>query len=57
MIKDHFQGEEKASIEKLREIIGHYDQAEKEILNLSNDIVDFPLFRIMTGSAKQNLAK
>lgn len=40
-------GEEKASLQELRERLLHYDKAHLEIMNLSNDIVDFPLFRVM----------
>ena len=50
-------GEEKASLEVLREQIGHFDRAHYEILNLSNDIVDYPLFRVMTANMKTSLAE
>lgn len=43
---------EKASIEKLREEIGHYSKASYDIQNLSNDIEDFPIFRVMTAELK-----
>ena len=45
----------KASIKKLREEIEHYHQAYFEIMNLSNDVVDFPIFRIMCGKIKKEL--
>ncbi len=40
-------GEQKAPLEELREKIDHYRKAHEEIMNLSNDVVDFPLFRVM----------
>ena len=46
LMKELF-GENKAPLEELRERIKHFDQANYDILNLSNDIVDFPLFRVM----------
>ena len=56
LIKDLFRGEEKASLEELRQEITHYDKASNAILNLSNDVVDFPLFRVMAQNMKQNLS-
>lgn len=56
LIKELFGGEEKASLEELRNRIKHYDNAFYEILNLSNDIVDFPLFRVMAHNMKSNLS-
>lgn len=35
----------------------HYDKAYYEILNLSNDVMDYPLFRVMTKDMKTGLAK
>ena len=49
-------GEEKASLGELRSRIEHYRKAHQEILNLSNDVVDYPLFRVMAQNMKQNLA-
>jgi len=46
----------KAPLEKLRETIGSYDTAYYEILNLSNDVMDFPLVRVMAGNLKKKLA-
>ena len=42
-----FNGDEKAPLNELREKIDHYRKAHYEIMNLSNDVVDFPLFRVM----------
>lgn len=60
-VKEVKEGEEaeggKASIDKLREVISHYNQAYYEILNLSNDVVDFTLVRVMAGSLKKKLAE
>lgn len=47
LIKELFGGEEKAPLSELREKIEHYRKAYDEIMNLSNDVVDFPLFRVM----------
>jgi hypothetical protein len=57
LVKELFNGEEKASIKELREKIMHYDNAYNEILNLSNDVMDFPLFRVMAGKMKEQLAQ
>jgi len=57
LIKELFNGEEKASIKDLKEKILHYDKAYNEILNLSNDVMDFPLFRVMAGKMKEQLAQ
>lgn len=40
----------------LRERIQHYDTAFNKIQNLSNDIVDFPLFRVMAAKIKEQLS-
>lgn len=57
LIKELFKGGEKAPLHKLREAVTHYDKAEYEILTLANDIVDFPLFRVMTKEMKDGLGK
>lgn len=57
LVKELFKADEKAPLEKLREEITHYDKAAYEIRNLSNDVVDFPLFRVMAANMKQNLSK
>mmetsp|Transcript_43579 Transcript_43579/g.42092 ORF Transcript_43579/g.42092 Transcript_43579/m.42092 type:complete len:144 (-) Transcript_43579:2649-3080(-) len=57
LIKTLFKGEEKAPLSKLREEVTHYDTAYYEILNLSNDVVEYPLFRVMTQEMKEGLAK
>lgn len=56
LVKELFGGEEKAPLDELRSRIKHYDTAYYEILNLSNDIVDYPLFRVMAQNMKQNLS-
>lgn len=56
LIKDLFNGEQKASLKELKEQIHHYDVAYHEILNLSNDIVDFPLFRVIATGMKEGLS-
>ena len=55
LIKELFNGDEKAPLDKLREAVNHYDKAYYEIMNLSNDIVDFPLFRVMASEMKKGL--
>jgi len=54
--KQEGEASEKAHIDKLREAIAHYDKAYYDILNLSNDVVDFPLVRVMAGALKKKLA-
>lgn len=56
LIKDLFNGEEKASLKELKEQIHHYDVAYHEILNLSNDVVDFALFRVIATGMKEGLS-
>jgi len=41
---DTARGENKASYEEIREQIERFNQAEYEILNVSNDVIDYPLF-------------
>jgi hypothetical protein len=53
--RELFDGEEKASIETLREQLQKYDEDYFTIMNLSNDVVDFPIFRVMTGKMKKEL--
>ena len=55
LIKSLF-GEEKAPLNVLRERIQHFEQAYMEILNLSNNVVDFPLFRVMAAKLKDQLS-
>jgi hypothetical protein len=42
---------------ELRDRIKHYEDAYNEILNISNDVVDFPLFRVMAGNMKASLSQ
>lgn len=56
LIKELFGGEQKASLKELRERIQGFENAHNEILNLSNDVVDFPLFRVMAGKMKEQLS-
>ena len=56
LVKKLFR-EEKAPLETLREEISHYEKAQQDILNISNDVVDFPLFRIQAQNLKQNLSR
>lgn len=55
LIKELF-GEQKAPLKDLREKIQHYQDAYTAILNLSNDVVDFPLFRVVAGKMKESLS-
>ena len=57
MVKELFSKDNKAPLDKLREAVTHYDQAYNEIMNLANDVVDFPLFRVMTAEMKKGLGK
>ncbi len=56
LVKELFGGEQKAPLKELRERIKHFDTAYTEILNLSNDVVDFPLFRVMAAKMKESLS-
>jgi hypothetical protein len=55
--KELFGGEEKAPLELLREKVALYDKCCFEIRNLSNDVEDFTLFRVMAASIKTNLSR
>lgn len=57
LIKELFKSGEKAPLHKLRESVTHYDKAQYEIMTLANDVVDFPLFRVMTKEMKDGLGK
>jgi hypothetical protein len=47
--------DEKASLDKLKESITHYDQAYYEIMCLSEDEVNFRLFRVIVKKLKHEL--
>ena len=49
--------EKKATFETIAEMIQQYHTAEYEILNISNDVVDFPIFQVRAQDLKQRLAK
>ena len=49
--------EEKASYDEIAEQLNKYHQAEYEILNISNDTVEFPVFQVKAHDLKQRLAK
>ncbi|PCI27099.1 hypothetical protein COB52_05370 [Candidatus Kaiserbacteria bacterium] len=55
LVKDLFGGEEQATIEELRAKLAEYDEAHDKIMNLSNGIVEFPIFRVMAGKMKKEL--
>ena len=55
LIKELF-GENKAPLKEIREKIKHYDDAYIAILNLSNDVVDYPMFRVMAAKMKEQLS-
>jgi hypothetical protein len=44
--KQLINNENKATLDEIKDKINHYDNAAYEIMNLSNDVEDFPLFRI-----------
>ncbi len=46
----------KATVEELREHIKKFDDAYYEILNLTSDTVDFPIFRLLAANAKEYLS-
>ena len=49
--------EEKASFEEIAAQLNKFHEAEYEILNISNDVVDFPIFCVKAQDLKQRLAK
>lgn len=49
--------EEKASFEEIAAQLTKFHEAEYEILNISNDVVDFPIFCVKAQDLKQRLAK
>lgn len=49
-------GEDKKDIEEISEALKKFNEAEQEILNISNDVVNYPLFRVMAGDLKTKLA-
>jgi hypothetical protein len=57
LIKELFSGEEKADIDEIRRQIDLYETASYEILNVSNNTVEYPLFRIEVAHLKESLFK
>ena len=58
LIKDLFKGGEnggKKPINEIKEQILHYEKAYYEIMTLSEDEVDYKIFRVMTKKLKQTL--
>ena len=49
--------EPKADIDEIKEALVMFDTAEMEIMNISNDVVDYPFFRVMAGELKLKLAE
>ena len=47
----------KATVDEIRTEVEHYHVAYQEIMNLSNDIVNFPIFRVEAATLKRNLAQ
>lgn len=48
---------EKASFEEIAAKLNQFHSAEFEIQNISNDVVDFPVFQVRAQDLKQRLAK
>lgn len=60
LIKSLFEGGEdggKVSLEEIKEKILEYEQAHYEIMTLSEDEVDFRIFRVMAKRLKEQLAE
>ena len=58
LINDLFKGGEggkKKPLADIRKEIQHYEKAHYEIMTLSEDDVDFKIFRVMTRTLKQGL--
>ena len=49
--------DKKAPYEEIAAQLTKYHEAEYEILNISNDVVNFPIFQVKAGDLKQKLAK
>ena len=49
-------GEDKKDIEEISEALEKFHVAEMEILNISNDVINYPLFRVMAKDLKTKLA-
>jgi hypothetical protein len=49
-------GSPKADIKTIREAINKYHIAADEILNLSNDFIDTPMFRVQAQKLKETLS-
>ena len=56
LVKELF-GEQKKPLDELRHAVTYYDKCYYEIMNLSNDVVDFPLYRVMANDMKVGLGK
>ena len=46
----------KAPIEEIRAALEKFHVAEMEIMNISNDVINYPFFRVMAGDLKNKLA-
>jgi len=64
MIKDLFNktidennNSEKASYQEIAAMLNKFHEAEFDILNISNDLVDFPVFQVKAQDLKVKLAK
>lgn len=60
LVDDLFKGGEdgaKKSLEEIEEQVKHYEQAFYEIMTLSEDEVDFKIFRIMSKKMKSDLGE
>ena len=57
LIDDLFKPGQKKTLEEIREKVAHYDQAYYEIMTLSEDEVNFNVFRIITKKLKQELGE
>ena len=49
--------DKKAALQVIHDAVEKFHIAEYEISNLSNDIVDFPIFRVDAKDLKSKLAK
>ena len=49
--------EPKAPKEEIHAALQKFHDAEMEIMNISNDVIDYPFFRVMAGDLKLKLSE
>jgi len=57
LIDTLFKGETKKTLAEIKEQVSHYDQAHYDIMTLSEDEIDFNVFKIITKKLKNELGE